>query len=926
LAVLAGLLLFVFVMAVLADVTSVNIDSPTEANPVYVKPGFTFTVQYDAAGNENVNVKIYLDGTQVYTENVGLPVSNRQVNPTVPGGFADGKYDLKVEAIGTSTKSITETAAVIVDTVAPTATIDAIGACVGTLASITGNAWDASSGVDKVYAKIQNSDGKWWDGTWQVTETWNQATGTTDWSYGAPTLEDAKTYTVTAKSKDVAGTETISVTQPSATFTVDQGAPTVAITPTLPAWENSPFALAGTASDTGCGGLSNVQVQVYNVTGARYWNGAQWVATPEWNNATGTANWTYNMPALTTGRTYQVKAKATDGVGNSAESAASTFQYDDVEPTEAITAPENGKYYNALAQFTGTASDAHSGVAKVELTQQRQSDNNYWDDVSSGWIVTRTLLPATGTTSWSYPAPTLANGETYTLTAKATDNAGNDPGTLVLFYFDTLTPTATITDTGSPVGCDFAQIEGTAADGFAGVDNVYVQIDAGAWVTATTWTDPNWTLDVSSFPFVDGVSYDVRAKAVDNAGNETAAGAQPTRTFTYDACPTVAFTAPEPGAILSDLDDFTGTAADAGSGSVQDVQVMIQRGLTSDYWDGSAWVGGQTWLGAMDSSAGGDWSMWISDTIGVGWTDEQYILHAKAEDDFSQWSDVVTRTLTIDATAPDVTIDPIANNTQPTQFSGVVTETLAGVDWVKIAIENESGQYWDGDSWEDPPATWHEATVGSPWSYNASGVAFQGGETYTVYAKGRDKAGNESAPVQDDFVYGASADIPLGAGWNLMSVPLIPNDEAIANVMAGLNVDWVTTFVWEGGVLTEKKWDPPIQQLTTMTTGQGYWVKMFSAGTLTNAGLFQPNPPNVPKSYNVSSGWNMIGYHATTAARLGTPPTVEDYLGTALIGHVQAMYYYQGGVYQAVTAPTTEDMDVGYGYWLALSQGGTIYP
>jgi hypothetical protein len=39
------------------------------------------------------------------------------------------------------------------------------------------------------------------------------------------------------------------------------------------------------------------------------------------------------------------------------------------------------------------------------------------------------------------------------------------------------------------------------------------------------------------------------------------------------------------------------------------------------------------------------------------------------------------------------------------------------------------------------------------------------------------------------------------------------------------------------------------------------------------------------------------------------------------------MYYYQGGVYQAVTDPTTETMTVGYGYWLALSPGGgTVYP
>ena len=942
LAVLAGLLLVVFVTAVLAVVTSVNIDSPTQANPVYKKAGDSFTVQYDVVGSDEVvTVKIYLGATQVYNESVSLPVTDRQVNPVVPVGTADGKYDLKVEAVGSSTKSKTESDAVIVDNTAPTVVITNIPDCVGSLASMGGTASDTAPGVvDKVYVKIKNtSDTKWWNGSaWVGADPgWLEASGTTSWTYNVSGIfQDGKSYQVWAKAKDKAGNET--APPPTDTFTVDLTNPTVAITNPPTGWKNSVPTLAGTATYTGCSGVASVQVQVYNVTGARYWNGTQWVATLSWVAVTTwvAPDWTYTtMPTLTAGRTYQIKAKATDGADHSAESAASTFQYDDVDPTEAFIAPVAGKYYNAApTPFTGTAYDAHSGVNKVQLTLQRSGDSNYW--TGSAWGAS-TWLTATGTTSWSYTSViTWTTNVTYTLTAKATDNAGNEglvgpTGLSIVFYYDTTKPTVTLNNIADKVGCAFASIGGTAGDTFSGLDKVYVKIKNntdGDWWTGTGWgaetwledgsTSP-WTYDVSGVSFEDGDSYTVSAKSKDIAGNESDLASN---TFSYDACPTVAFTAPAAGALLNDLNEFTGTAADVGSGSVQDVQVMIQKGLTSTCWDGTGWVACPGWLGATDTSAGGSWSTWKYATSGITWPDEQYILHAKAEDNFPQESDVVTRTFTIDATPPTVTINAIGNNTQPTQFSGTATDTPAGLDWVKIAIENESGQYWTGAAWG--AETWHEVAVGSPWSYNAGDVEFQGGETYTVHAKGMDNAGNESAPVQDAFIYGASADIPLGAGWNLMSLPLIPNDDDITAVMTGLNVIRVSR--WTSGV-GEERWEPDpsmVKEFTTMTTGLGYWVKLSSAGTLENAGLFQPVPPGAPKSYPVYEGWNLIGYHPTTQTLLGSPDDVEVYLGDTLKVETRAMYYYEGGMYKI---PLLADpMKVGFGYWLALDAGGTIYP
>ena len=957
LAVLAGLLLVVFVTAVLAAVGVVNIVSPTGGVPFYRQPGDTFDVTYDAAGDEVATVNFYLGATKIGSETVSLGFANRITTLTIPGGTAEGKYDLKVEAVGSTTEDDVEPEAVIVDSTAPAVTIDNIPDWVSALANVTGTSSDATSGVALMEVRIRRaSDSKYWTGAgWQDDSIWPDATGTTSWSYPDPGWADGEAYTVCARGTDEAGNVTASGDQPCDTFTYDTNDVSVTITDPPTGDQNSVPSLAGTASDTGSG-VASVEVQVYNVTGARYWNGAIWTATASWNNASYAAGaWTYTMPTLTSGREYQVTAKATDVAGNFDTDGPHTFCYDDVDPTVAITMPAPGtEYYNTMDEFAGTADDDTQGFApagswgvdKVEVKLQRLSDNKWWDDSVPGWEVAEKLLSAVGTTAWTYDAITVTYGDgvTYEVWAKSTDKAGNDPWVSDQFTIDDTAPDATMDGINAEVGCAFDEISGSSSDATSGVDEVYVTIsntvthkgwDGDSWEDAETWLLASgttaWTYDVSDVTFENGDGYQVWAKAKDNVALETAGGDQPTDTFTYDECPTVAFTAPAADANLNDLDEITGTAVD--SEAVVEVQVQIQQGLTSEYWNGASWQGTEAWVNAVDTSVGGTWATWEYDTSGIDFPDEGYILRAKSKDDFGQWSDVASRGFTFDATAPSATIYSISDPSKPTEFAGTANDPgSSGLDEVYVKIYNVTdGDWYTGAAWG--AETWLSAAGTENWTYNVPGT-METGDQYTVSAKAEDKAGNETAAGDQPsrtFTYGTdgpSANIDLGAGWNLMSLPLIPNDTNITAVLADLiatnKVDWVTTFVWEGGGLTEKRWDPPIEQLTTMTTGQGYWVKMFEQGILVNAGKFQPDPPNVPMSHQVYAGWNMIGYHTTTQERLDEAEvlTLEEYLGDTLGPLVRAAYYYDG-VYKIATG---EDMKVGFGYWVALDAGGTIYP
>ena len=982
LAVLAGLLLVVFVITVLATITSVTITSPTSTSPAYSKAGITFTVQYQGVGDELVQARHYLTSAATgapwgpvarYTDTVQLPAT-RNVILDVPSTAPDGVYTVTVELErfgGGTTVYYTQGSSVILDSVMPTVSIDAISSCVSTLSQVTGVMTDFTSGVPWVKTKIRNSDLYWWNGTtstWDTgAEIWNTAVGTAtaasseSWSYALPSLVHNKFYTMTANAMDGATNEISTSHRFTSSFQVDTAIPTVVFTNPPSSWVNPTMVitLTGAVTDTtGCGNTlitpyANAWVELYNATGVRWWDGTtsggQWLGASVWNTKTlGTAfSWTYTMPTLTNGREYQVTAKGADTAGNySAESATSTFNYDAISPTVASGWPVTGTYYTTATVpttiFTGTASDAGytaspqtgSGVNKVQLMLNR--DSEYWN--GAAWVAA-TWFTATGTNDWTWTLSTTVtytDSKPYTLTAKVTDNAGNVPTDYYTstFYYDANAPTVYITPT-TIVTCGITSVGGTASDTFSGLDKdeVYVKIKdntdsdwwngsiwstetqltalTGARVTAHGWVTTSWAYTVTSAMLENGHSYTAWAQSQDNAGNQST---WLSRTFSYDACPTVDFTAPGAGVMLSALSAFTGTAGDTSPGTVQTVTVKVECSTGGTLQD---------WTSATDDSAGGTWSNWHY-TYGFAQTGV-YTLSARAQDNVPTAA-VVTRTLIYDTDAPTVTIGSIGG--QPTGFTGIVSDVMAGPDWVTIVITNASSQCWTGSAW-GAGTTWLTATLSSPWaytmtwSYNADDVTFQGGQTYTVTAKAQDRAGT-ARDFTRSFTYGDSSSISLGGGWNLMSLPLIPNDTAIATVMSGLSVDWVDTFVWVGGVLTEKKWDPPVEELTTMTTGQGYWAKMLSAGTLTNAGIFQPNPPDTPKSYSVYAGWNMIGYHTTLASRLTSPVSVTAYLRPSVATATRAMYYYEGGAYQAVTTPDSELMKVGFGYWLALDATGTI--
>ena len=179
-------------------------------------------------------------------------------------------------------------------------------------------------------------------------------------------------------------------------------------------------------------------------------------------------------------------------------------------------------------------------------------------------------------------------------------------------------------------------------------------------------------------------------------------------------------------------------------------------------------------------------------------------------------------------------------------------------------------------------------------------------------------ADNDSASVTINQPPITSWDIDLVPGWNLVSLPLIPNDADIETQLAGIveNVD----MVWAYDAATpawSSYWPGGPSDLTDMVDGKGYWVSMTAHDVLTVEGVVIPLPPTTPPTYDVVPGWNLIGFKSTY------PRTAGDYL-EGIAGKWVRIYGYANGMYTAVQSDDL--MMSGQGYWIAVTAAGTIYP
>jgi len=138
---------------------------------------------------------------------------------------------------------------------------------------------------------------------------------------------------------------------------------------------------------------------------------------------------------------------------------------------------------------------------------------------------------------------------------------------------------------------------------------------------------------------------------------------------------------------------------------------------------------------------------------------------------------------------------------------------------------------------------------------------------------------DDSTDIATFVVTVSNSIISLDTGWNLFSIPLVPEDQSSENINSVLDEsissksekiwayregDWDYTYPVDDGV----RWHEGTGKLKKIEPGYGYYLKMNEAATLiingdkyygaSDTGSI-PMPPQV----RLTTGWNLIGHYGT---------------------------------------------------------------
>ncbi|MCK4347212.1 MAG: hypothetical protein KAW47_01210 [Thermoplasmatales archaeon] len=164
-----------------------------------------------------------------------------------------------------------------------------------------------------------------------------------------------------------------------------------------------------------------------------------------------------------------------------------------------------------------------------------------------------------------------------------------------------------------------------------------------------------------------------------------------------------------------------------------------------------------------------------------------------------------------------------------------------------------------------------------------------------------------------------SYSIQLHTGWNLISLPIMPDDSDVLDVMSSVDGNWNSVWSYEGGKWKRYDLTGPdfLNDLTTIEPGKGYWINMKSDDTLSVSG----SEPTI-KSISLSAGWNLVGYNSLSSMSTTDAMSSVD-------GNWNSVWSYEDGNWKRydLTGPgflnDLTTMEPGNGYWINMKSSDT---
>jgi len=175
-----------------------------------------------------------------------------------------------------------------------------------------------------------------------------------------------------------------------------------------------------------------------------------------------------------------------------------------------------------------------------------------------------------------------------------------------------------------------------------------------------------------------------------------------------------------------------------------------------------------------------------------------------------------------------------------------------------------------------------------------------------------------------------AANITIDEKWNLISLPLVPFDTDIEDVLASCPGVVNLSSVWHYD-RPDNEWlcyspDGSQTSLATIEDGKSYWFRMDyplpTTFTLWVWGTEMPEPKSGPAEYPVYLGWNMAGFTSMSNYLASTYLWNWSVVTPVVYGWTQGAWTTQGWNLVDVS---TADLESGQGYWMAFPADGAIY-
>jgi subtilase family serine protease len=170
----------------------------------------------------------------------------------------------------------------------------------------------------------------------------------------------------------------------------------------------------------------------------------------------------------------------------------------------------------------------------------------------------------------------------------------------------------------------------------------------------------------------------------------------------------------------------------------------------------------------------------------------------------------------------------------------------------------------------------------------------------------------------------SSYPISLVQGWNLISMPVVPQNTAIKTVLGALitandftSISSYQAGKWVSATLSKGSLSGP---LTTVQDGHGYWIYMTSPDTLYVNGYVIP-PASLPPSYSLTAGWNLVGFKPQ--------PTIQDETVAQYLTSISGSYdpnnvWVYDNTSGAWTRGTSTTLTPGQAMWVLMTSPATL--